>query len=72
MFGDSSESEIDIEVATTMETKPTIDKEKKLQKVREKLSSNKTHERFTHYDGVMSDNNLSLPQKIIHPSPKSN
>ena len=49
-----------------METKPTIDKEKKLQKVREKLLSNKTHERLTNYDGVMSDNSLSLPQKIIH------
>ena len=40
MFGDSSETEMDIEVATTMETKPTRDKEKKLQKVREKLLSN--------------------------------
>ena len=66
MFGDSSETEMDIEVATMMETKPTIDKEKKLQKVREKLLNNKTHESFTNYDGVMSDNNLSLPQKIIH------
>ena len=66
MFGDSSESEMDIEVATTMDTKPTIDKKKKIQKVRERLLSNKTHERFTNYDGVMSDNNLSLPQKIIH------
>ena len=66
MFNNSSETEMDIEVATTMETKPTIDKEKKLQKVREKLSSNKTHESFTNYDGVMSDDNLSLPQKIIH------
>ena len=66
MFSNSSETEMDIEVATTMETKPTIDKEKKLQKVREKLLSNKTHERFTNYDGVMSDDNLSLPQKIIH------
>ena len=66
MFSNSSETEMDIEVATTMETKPTINKEKKLQIVREKLSSNKTHECFTNYDGVMSDNNLSLPQKIIH------
>ena len=66
MFSNSSESEMDIEVAIMMETKPTIDKEKKLQKVREKLLSNKTHESFTNYDGVMSDNNLSLPQKIIH------
>ena len=66
MFGDSSETEMDIEVATMMETKPTIDKEKKLQKVREKLLSNKTHENFTNYDSVMSDDNLSLQQKIIH------
>ena len=59
MFHDSSETEMDIEVSTMMETKPTIDKEKKLLKAREKLLSNKTHERFTNYDCVMSDNNLS-------------
>ena len=51
---------------TTMKTKPPIDREEKLRKVEEKLLSNKTHERFTNYDGVMSDNNLSLPQKVIH------
>ena len=66
MFDDSSETEMDIEVATTMETKPTIDKEEKLWEVREKLLSNRTHERSTNYDGVMSDDNLSLPQKVIH------
>ena len=66
MFGNSSESEMDIGVDTTMETKPTIEKEKKRQKVREKPLSNKTYERFTNYDGVMCDDNLSLPQKIIH------
>ena len=66
MFGDSSETEMDIEVATTMETKPTIDKEEKLWEVRGKLLSNKTHERFTNYDGVMSDDDLSLPRKVIH------
>ena len=43
-----------------------VDREEKLQKVEEKLLSNKTNERFTHYDGVMSDDNLSLSQKIIH------
>ena len=63
---DSSESEMDIDFDTTMETKPTIDREEKLQKVREKLSSERTNERLTDYDGVMSDKNLSLPQKIIH------
>ena len=57
---------MDIDVDTTMETKPTIDREEKLRKVEEKLLSNKTHERFINYDGVMSDDNLSLPQKIIH------
>ena len=66
MFGNSSETEMDIEVATTMETKPTIDKEEKLWEVRQKLLSNKTHERFTNYDGAMSDDKLSLPQKVIH------
>ena len=66
MFGDSSETEMDIDVDTTMKTKPLIDREEKLWKVEEKLLSNKTHERFTNYDSVMSDDNLSLPQKIIH------
>ena len=68
IFNDSSknEDEMDIDVDTTMETKSTIDKEEKLRKVEEKLLSNKTHERFINYDGVMSDDNLSLSQKIIH------
>ena len=52
----------------TMETeiRPIIDREEKLRKVEEKLLSKRTNERFTNYDGVMSDNNLSLPQKVIH------
>ena len=47
------------------ESRPIVGREEKLRKVEEKLLSNKTNERFTNYDGVMSDNNLSLPQKII-------
>ena len=35
MFGDSSESEMDIDVDTTMETKATIDREEKLREVEE-------------------------------------
>ena len=68
IFNDSSENEdeMNIDVDTTMKAKPPIDREEKLRKVEEKLLSNKTHERFTTYDGVMSDNNLSLSQKIIH------
>ena len=48
------------------ESRPIVDREEKLRKVEERLLSNKTNERFTNYDGVMSDKNLSLPQKIIH------
>ena len=57
---------MDIDVDTTMKTKPPIDREEKLRKVEEKLLSNKTNERFTTYDGVMSDDGLTLPQKVIH------
>ena len=68
IFNDSSENgdEMNIEVGTTKKTKPPIDREEKLRKVEEKLLSNKTYERFTTYDGVMSDDGLSLPQKVIH------
>ena len=69
MFSDSSENEVkmDVDVDTTMETesRPIIDREEKLQKVKEKLLSNKTKERFTTYDGVMSDDGLTLPEKVI-------
>ena len=57
---------MDIGIGTTMETKPAIDREEKLREVEEKMSSERTNERFTNYDGVMSDDNLSLPQKVIH------
>ena len=70
IFDVSSENEVemDIEVATTMETesRPIIDREKKLMEVEEKLLSKKTAERLTVYDGVMSDPNLTLAVKIIH------
>ena len=60
IFNDSSEkeAEMDIEVATTMETKPTIDREK-LRKVEEKLLNKRTNERLTDYEGVMSDPSLT-------------
>ena len=70
IFGDSSENEVkmDVDVDTTMETesRPIIDREEKLRKVEERLLSKRTNERFTNYDGVMSDDSLSLSQKIIH------
>ena len=68
IFNDSSENEVemDIEVDTKMKTKPPIDREEKLGKVEEKLLSNKTNERFTTYNGVMSDDGLTLPQKVIY------
>ena len=68
MFSDSSGTEMDVDVDTTMETesRPIVDREEKLRKVEEKLLSNKTYESFTNCDGVMTDDNLSLPQKVIY------
>ena len=59
---------MDVDVDTTMKTesRPIVDREEKLRKVEEKLLSKRTNERFTNYDGVMSDDSLSLSQKIIH------
>ena len=48
-----------------MNTESRPEREENLWKVEEKLLSNKTNERFTNYDGVMADNDLSLPQKVI-------
>ena len=62
MFSNSSGTEMDVDVDTTMRTKPPIGREEKLRKVEEQLLSNKAYERFTNFDGVMSNNNLSLPQ----------
>ena len=52
---------------TTMETesRPVVDIEEKLRKVEKKLLSKKTNERFANYDGVMSDDGLTLPEKVI-------
>ena len=66
MFDDSSENEVEMDTTMETESRPIIDREEKLRKVEEKLLSNETNERFTNYDGVMSDDGLSLPQKIIH------
>ena len=69
IFNDSSENgdEMDVDIDITMTVRrPIVDREEELRKVEEKLLSNKTNERFTNYDGVMSDNSLSRPQQIIH------
>ena len=70
IFRDFSENEVemDIEVAATMETesKPAIDRERKLRKVEEKLSSKRTNEKFTGYEGAMSDPDITPTQKIIN------
>ena len=66
MFSDSSETEMDVDVDTTMRTKPPIEKEEKLRKLKKKLLSKRTNERFTDCDGVMLDPNLTSTQKIIH------
>ena len=61
-----NEVEMDIGIDTTIETKPAIDREVKLRKVEEKLLCKRTNERFTDYDGVMFDPNLTPTQKIIY------
>ena len=66
MFSDSSGTEMDVDIDTTMRTKPLIEREEKLRKVGEKLLSKRTNERFTDCDGVMLDSNLTSTQKIIH------
>ena len=66
IFNDSSENEVEMETTMETERRPIVDREEKLRKVEEKLLSKRTNERFTNYDGVMSDYSLSLSQKIIH------
>ena len=53
---------MNIGIDTTMETesRPNVDMEDKLKKVEEQLLSKRTDERFTNYDGIMLDDNLSL------------
>ena len=63
IFNVSTENEV--KIATTMETESRPEREEKLRKVKEKLLSIKTNERFTNYNGVMADDDLSLPQKVI-------
>ena len=57
---------METEVATTMESKPAIDREEKLRKVKEKLLSKRTNEKFTDYDDVMSDAGLTPVENIIN------
>ena len=66
IFNVSTENEVEMETTMETESRPIVDGEEKLWKVEEKLLSKRTNERFTNYDGVMSDDSLSLSQKIIH------
>ena len=66
IFNDSSENEVEMDIDTTMETKPAIDREEKLRKVEEKLLSNKSNEKFTDYFGVINYPNLTPTQKITY------
>ena len=64
IFSNFSENEVEME--TEVESKPAINREKKLREVEERLLSKRTTESFTDYDGVMSDPNLTLTKKIIY------
>ena len=66
IFKDSSENEVEMETTMETESRPIVDREEKLRKIEEELLSKRTNKSFTNYDGVMSDDSLSLSQKIIH------
>ena len=66
IFNVSTENEVEMETTMETESRPIVDREEKLRKVEERLLSKRTNERFTNYDAVMSDDSLSLSQKIIH------
>ena len=59
MFGDSSQTEMDIDEGKTRPKKPN------LAEIREKLLWKRMTEAFTDYCGVESDPNLTLVEKII-------
>ena len=59
MFGDSSETEMDIDEGKTRSKKPN------LAEIREKLLCKRMTEAFTDYRGIESDPNLTLVEKII-------
>ena len=67
IFNDSSENEVEMDIDTTMETKPAIDREEKLRKVERNLLRNKTNERFTDYFDVINGPYLTPTQKVINP-----
>ena len=64
IFNDSSENEVEMDTTMETESRPIVDREEKLWKVEEKLLRNKTKEWFTTYDGVMSNDGLTLPEKV--------
>ena len=66
IFKDSSENEVEMETTMETESRSIVDREEKLRKVEERLLSKRTNERFTNYDVVMSDPNLTLVEKINH------
>ena len=66
IFNVSTENEVEMETTMETESRPIIDREEELWKVEENFLSNKTKERFITYDGVMSDDGLTLAQKVIH------
>ena len=66
IFSVSTENEVEMETTMEAESRSIVDREETLRKVEEKLLSSKTNERFTTYDGVMTYDGLTLPQKVIH------
>ena len=62
IFSNFSENEVEMET----EEGQTRPKKPNLAEIRERLLCKRTEERFTNYEGVMSDPNLITTERIIH------
>ena len=62
IFSNSLENEVEMDT----EEGQTRPKKPNLAEIRERLLCKRMEERFTNYEGVMSDPNLTLTERIIH------
>ena len=63
IFSEVAEADDDME--TEVERPNPMTMEEKLRRVEEKLLSKRSTSRFTNYDGIMKDTNLSVAEKLI-------
>ena len=63
IFSEVAKADADME--TEVERPDPMTMEEKLRRVEEKLLSKQSTSRFTNYDGIMEDTNLSVTEKLI-------